>query len=100
MKKFKDFLEARNWRDWPPEEPADDFEFQQFAQQEQDVGKLKQEINRYNRETGQTMSVSISGDGGRDSDHFVLYIDGQEISRGDLPEIMQRINQIRREEGL
>ena len=101
MKTFSQFIEARHWRDWPPEEPAD-ADYQQFAQQEQDLEELKKEIAKYNSWAGKKMSVSTSGDhyeNPRDSDQFVLYIDGEEITRGDASELMQRIRQISREEG-
>ena len=101
MKTFKNFLEQRHWRDWPPEEPVD-VEYQQFVQQEEDLEKLKQMVADYNRCGGSKMSIATSGENHenpRDSDHFVLYIDGQEITKGDVSELMQRIRQISREEG-
>ena len=102
MKTFQQFLEARHWRDWPPEEP--DADYQQYVQQEEDLAELNREVERYNRMhagSGQVMSISTSGDRSvpRDSDHFILYINREEITSGDIPELMQRIRQITKEEG-
>ena len=41
MKTFQQFLEARHWRDWPPEEP--DADYQQYVQQEEDLAELNRE---------------------------------------------------------
>ena len=86
MKTFKQFLEAKNWRDWPPDEDM-------YAQQDEDD---------FNANSSEKFSVSHSGvnyENPRDSDHFVLYNHGEEITQGSLPEIIARVQQIRKEYG-
>ena len=98
MKTFQQWLEG--WRDWPPEEMGDTGDMRD--QQEKDWAELQSLVNDYNRNTGQNMSVSHAGteyEDPRDSDFFTLYIGGEEITQGSLPELLKRVKQIRKEEG-
>lgn len=73
-----------------------------YAQQDRDWAALKELVDEWNQFEDQKMSISHSGTGyenPRDSDHFVLYLGGEEITQGDLPQIIQRVRQIRKEMG-
>lgn len=106
MKKFKKFREwlAENYQDRESMFDYDDFDREEmYAAQEASANRLKQLVNLYNQSSGKVMSVSQKGEGykdQRDSDQFALYIDGEEITEGDLDQLISRVYQICKEQGL
>jgi len=82
----------------------EDWQQEMFAGQEEDWKDLQRWTKQLTDSTGDVYSVAVKGDvegyeDAREADMFVLYINGDEITEGDLPEIKQRIRQIAREAG-
>jgi len=82
----------------------EDWQQEMFAGQEEDWEDLQRWTKQLTDSTGDVYSVAVKGDvegyeDAREADMFVLYINGDEITEGDLPEIKQRIRQIAREAG-
>ena len=69
-----------------------------FEQQEDDWATLTQLVNDYNLWMRDVRVMSANASQGTDT--FALFIDGQQIVQGDLLEIIARVKQIRKEEGL
>ena len=99
MDTFKQFLEARHWRDWPPE----DYDNSMYDQQDKDWNELKELIDDFNRRNRGTEELSVSHAGDhenpRDSDNFILYSNQEEVTNGSLQELIAKVKQIRKEYG-
>jgi hypothetical protein len=92
----------RTFTEWLKENYDDD-NADMYAAQEVSAKKLKELIALYNQSGDGKMSISQKGEGyadQRDSDHFSLYIDGEEITEGDLDELISRVYQICKENGI
>jgi len=79
------------------DEPWDDDEYM-YEEQEMDWAGLKSLVDEYNSWMDGERVMSASAD--QATDTFALFLDGQEITRGSLPEITERVKQIRKEEGI
>ena len=84
-----------NFRLWLENE---DWQQEILGQQERDWKQLQQWTRKLSDYTDDIYSISASDP--RESDMFVLYINSQEITEGDLSEIKERIQQIARENGV
>jgi hypothetical protein len=74
-----------------------------YAAQEESAKKLKELVALYNQSGYGKMSISQKGENytdQRDSDQFSLYINGEEITEGDLDELIKRVHQICKENGI
>jgi hypothetical protein len=76
-----------------------------YTQQKASAKRLAELVALYNQEgsTGKIMQVSQKGEGykdQRDSDQFALYLDGEEITEGDLEHLISRAFQICKELGI
>jgi len=83
----------------------ENWEKDMMAQQEQDWKQLQIWTKALSDQTGDNYSVAVQGgvDGykePREADTFVLYINQQEITEGDLDQIKQRVQQIAKENGI
>ena len=90
-----------NFREWLIRE---DWQQDMFAGQEDDWEILQQWTKQLSKRTGDVYSVAVKGDvkdydDPREADMFILYINGEEITEGDLREIRGRIRQIAKEYG-
>lgn len=103
MKSFKKWLKE-HYQDYEKNFFYDDEDNEEmYAAQEASAKRLKELITLYNQSMGNTMSVSQKGENykdQRDSDHFALYIDGEEITEGDLDELIKRVYAICKENGI
>ena len=92
----------RTFTEWLKENYDDD-NTDMYAAQEVSAKKLKELVALYNQSGDGKMSISQKGENyadQRDSDQFSLYIDGEEITEGDLDELISRVRQICKENGI
>ncbi len=94
-------VEENDWMNWPEEDGYD--KETTYQQQDVDWEELKREVGKLNQTGHGKFSVSQSGEGyedQRDSDQFILYNDGEEVTSGSLPELISRMKQIKKEMGV
>jgi len=103
MKTFKEWLKE-NYQDYEDKYlSGDDDNEEMYAAQEASAARLKELVALFNQSGLGKMSVSQKGENykdQRDSDHFALHINGEEITEGDLDELIKRVYQICKENGL